>query len=419
MATKSLGWLRDIAIGPSEISRITQDAVYYCGEPLDHWIGEGFENTAYHLLGGANAGYSLPSFNTKLAEERPIPQAVTDFIRDCASWAYADYPSMHVLRTAVSLLAQFDPRPEALDTKGLFEKAIRIIAKVPTIVAQIDRLKRQKVQTQEPLLFSEISHAAHFYTMVHGAPPSESVGRILDALFVIYAEHGFAASTLAARVVASTTSDMHSATTAAIGALKGAIHGGANQDATNLLLEIQNHRRLYPEGKVEGAIDRVLRDRYVNGKVPGFGNPVHKETDPRVALLKTFKPDSFCAWEHPDLITAAELDRDRSRDDLFFIADELEKVMQNWQNRHLHPNIEYPVGVILHQMRFHPTIFPAVFAAARAAGWCAHYVEHVRRRCGLMRPRDWYEDQPTQIIEIPPDVHNRHVEVRTASDKLK
>jgi citrate synthase len=268
---------------------------------------------------------------------------------------------MDVLRSCVSLLAHFDPQAQDLSHEANVEKAIRLTAKMPTIITAAYRI----FNGQEPIQPSpELGHAANFFYMLKGEKPSELVGRILDATFILYAEHGFNASTFCARVTSSTLSDMHSAITAAIGTLKGSLHGGANEEAMKMLQEI---------GTVENAEPWIMDALARKHKIMGFGHRVYKKGDTRAPLLKQM---------------GEELSRELNDTKWHQMASKVEEVMLREKN--IFPNVDFPTSYIYYLMGLPIPLYTPMFAASRIAGWAAHVIEQLDNN-RLIRPKSIYE----------------------------
>ncbi len=238
-------------------------------ELADH---SNFEETCYLLwYGKLPTQNELKEFRRQLAEERKLDPAIIDLLRT----APKQTQPMDVLRTAVSALSFYDAEDKKNDHDANLHKAFRLTSQIAMIVAAYDRVRKgKKVVEPDPSL----SHAANFLLLLNGTKPSETAERALDMALILHADHELNASTFAARVVAATLSDMHSAVTAAIGALKGPLHGGANEAVFHILQAID-------KAKVD-PIDYVKGMLAQKKKVPGFGHRVYHTEDPRATHLR-------------------------------------------------------------------------------------------------------------------------------------
>ncbi len=243
-------------------------------ELADH---SNFEETCYLLwYGKLPTQNELKEFRRQLAEERKLDPAIIDLLRT----APKQTQPMDVLRTAVSALSFYDPEDKKNDHDANLHKAFRLTSQIAMIVAAYDRVRKgKKVVEPDPSL----SHAANFLLLLNGTKPSETAERALDMALILHADHELNASTFAARVVAATLSDMHSAVTAAIGALKGPLHGGANEAVFHILQAIDKAKA--------DPIDYVKDMLAQKKKVPGFGHRVYHTEDPRATHLRKMSAD--------------------------------------------------------------------------------------------------------------------------------
>jgi len=268
---------------------------------------------------------------------------------------------MHMLRTAVSALAFFDPDEKANDREANLRKSIRLTAQIAMIVASYDRIRKDL-----PLVDPDqtLSHAGNFLYMLNGKKPSPEAERALDVALVVHADHELNASTFAARVTAATLSDMHSAITSAIGALKGPLHGGANEAAFALL----------------EAIDRSGRDpvEYVrsllanNQKIPGFGHRVYRIEDPRAIHLRQM---------------SRELGESQGELKWLEMSERIRQLVNH--EKGLHANVDLYSASAYHALGIDVDLFTPVFAISRIAGWTAHVLEQLADN-RLIRPRADY-----------------------------
>src|SRR2546422_3696244 len=263
--------LEGVIAGETEISTVLGGLVYrgYAIDDLAEYTS--FEEVAYLVLHGDLPTRSqLDQFLKRLAPDRAAPPAVIDMLRMIPG----EVPAMDVLRTAVSMLGHFDPDSGDNSHDANLRKAERLLARIPTVIAARQRLKHG----QEPIPpRTDLGHAACLLAMLTGSEPSPADARALDVSLILYTEHEFNASTFACRVTASTLSDMYSAVTSGVGTLKGPLHGGANEEAIKVVLEVGTPQ------KAEAWIRRALSEKRL---VMGFGHRVYKKVDPRAEIMK-------------------------------------------------------------------------------------------------------------------------------------
>ncbi|GAB4261633.1 MAG: citrate synthase [Deferrisomatales bacterium] len=267
---------------------------------------------------------------------------------------------MSVLRTAVSMLGMFDPDSDSGTDGSNVRKGTRLCAQVPAIVASLHRVRKGlPILSPDP----KLSLSGNFLYMMHGRAPDADEQRAIDLLMVLLADHGLNASTFAARVVSSTLSDLHSAVAAAVGALKGPLHGGANQRVMEMLLEIDN------EGEVEAYIQGMLDDKK---RIMGFGHRVYKVEDPRTRHLKKFS-EILC--------------RRADLGEFYRLSHRIEEVVRD--KKGIYPNVDFYAATVQYALGIPHDHFTAVFAAARTPGWVAHVLEQYADN-RLIRPTSKY-----------------------------
>jgi citrate synthase len=270
---------------------------------------------------------------------------------------------MHALRTLVSALALVDPEADVNTPEANHRKAVRLVAKTPTLIAAFDR-HRKGVPFVQP--DSSMDIATNFLRMLNGETPTAAMAKALDVCLILHADHGLNASTFAARVTIATLSDLYSAMTTAIGTLKGPLHGGANEEVMVMLREI-------------GAIDNV--EPYIRGKlakkdrVMGFGHRVYKTTDPRAAYLKTF---------------ARKIADDTGNQKLYEMSRRIEEIMASEvAAKGIHPNVDFYSATTYHSIGLQLDLFTPMFAMARMPGWLGHCLEQLKDN-KLIRPMAEY-----------------------------
>ncbi len=270
---------------------------------------------------------------------------------------------MHALRTMVSALALHDPQADDQTPEANRRKAIALLARTPTLIANFDR-RRKGRSLHEP--DPEQSIAGSFLTMLNGEPPTPTMARAFDACLILHADHGFNASTFAALVTVSTLSDLYSAITSAIGALKGPLHGGANEAVMRMLEEIGSMENV--EAYVSGKLER-------KEKVMGFGHRVYKALDPRATYLKTL---------------AGQLAEDTGHELLFDMSRRIESLMEEAvAARGIHANVDFYSATTYSALGLDIDLFTPIFAMSRMAGWVGHCMEQLEDN-KLIRPRCAY-----------------------------
>jgi citrate synthase len=314
-----------------------------------------YEEVAYLLLyGELPTPFQLDEFRTALLRQMNLPEPVDEFLRRLPP----DVPPMAALEAAVAFASLYDTEGDSLPATN--RKAVRLVARVPVIVASIARLRRG----EEPVPPNgSLPLAANFLWMLTGRMPTVNETRVMDLVLILHAEHSLNASTFAARVIAATLSDIYSAVTGAIGALKGPLHGGANTAVLKTLEEIGSVEQVGPW--VEAALAR-------KEKFMGFGHAVYKTNDPRVKHLK--------AASH-------QLGLERGDTRLFDISVELEKRVLAAVGKHC--NVDFYSASAQDALGISGDVFTCIFAASRIVGWCAHILEQLANN-KIIRPSAEY-----------------------------
>ncbi len=315
-----------------------------------------YEEVAFLLLEGELPGPDeLKVFKQELSE-RDLPANVRTVIDGNA----LDVMPMEMLRTGVSMLSFSDPAEAAIDRENERRKAVQLIARLPTMVARHHRL-RQKLAPVEP--DPSLSYAENFLRMLRGDAPTESEIRAFDVALILHAEHELNASTFAARVVAGTGADLHSAITAAICALKGPTHGGANAAAMRIFEEF---------GSVEAVPEGVRRYLDEKRTLFGFGHPVYVTMDPRVPILKKL---------------SEEFSHEGGEPNWYAITEATEREVR--EQKHLWPNVDLYSGSVYRYLRVPNDLFTPLFECSRVAGQAAHVLEqHANNK--IIRPAGEY-----------------------------
>jgi citrate synthase len=313
-----------------------------------------------HLLwhGDLPTQPQLDELNRQLRAERALPDAVIDHLRHHTP---KDANAMSALRTATSMLADFDADAESHDRDANVRNAIRLTAKMPTIIAAFDRIRNGK----EPIApTAEGSTAYDFLYCLNGEAPGEAAEAIMDAALVLHAEHGLNASTFTARVIGSTLSDMYSAVTGALGALKGPLHGGANVKVMQTLKDIKQSGKT-PAQYVQDKLEQKER-------LMGFGHRVYKTYDPRAIILRDMLEDLS----------------DEKGDRWWY---ETSKTMMDevHEAKGLYPNVDFFSASVYHLLGIASDLYTPIFAISRVTGWTAHLLEQWSEN-RLIRPRAEY-----------------------------
>ncbi len=368
METKNIG-LRGIEVADTKISNIDGEKgklIYRGFDILDLTKNSTFEETAYLLLyDKLPTKQQLDEFNTKLIDARFIPKQMQ---KNMENWR-KDADPMDMLQAFVAALAGYYDE-EFSNKEASYDKAINLIAKVPTIIASWHRI-RNGLATVDP--DPTLSHAANFLYMMFGEKPDPEVEKIFDVCLILHGDHTFNASTFTARQVASTRAHMYSAASAAIGALSGELHGGANTEVMKMLLDI---------GEVEKTEEWIKKEMSVGAKIMGMGHAVYKTYDPRAQVLK-------------------ELSRklaEKTKDPWFEITEKVETItiseMKSQKNREIYPNVDLYSASLYYMLKIPLDLNTPIFAIARVVGWAAHIIEEkfaeAAPKTALYRPKAVY-----------------------------
>jgi citrate synthase len=311
----------------------------------------------------------LAAFSARLRGDRALPSGVLDFLKS----APKDASPMDVLRTGVSMLALYDKRV-AIGVPNLeadAEIALSIVAKVPVLVAAYHRFRQD---LELPAIRDDLSEAAHFLYLISGEMPGERAIRTLDVALILHADHGMNASTFSARVTVATLSDMYSAVTAAIGTLKGPLHGGANEGVIHMLQEIGEPANV--DAYVEGKLTR-------REKIMGIGHRIYKTLDPRAPHLRKL---------------AIQLTEELGEPKWIQMSERIAEIMR--ERKHLEANVDFYSATVYYSMGLPTDLFTPIFAIARTSGWTAQVLEQLRDN-RLYRPLTLYTG-PSELMPVPP-----------------
>jgi citrate synthase len=366
--------LEDAVVATSEICFIDgqEGRLLYRGYNIDDLAAHStFEEVVYLLWYGAlPSKKELDRHVKSLAGARRLPPKFQSILRSLPRKT----PPMEVLRTGISALSAFDPDAADNSREATLRKAIRLTAQMPTVVAAWERVRRSR----DPVAPNpRLSLAANFLYMLSGKKPDELATKTFDVALILHADHEFNASTFAARVTAATLSDLHSAVTSAIGALKGPLHGGANEQVMLMVEKIKD------PAKAEAWIRKALADKV---RIMGFGHRVYRVEDPRAKHLRRL---------------ATELAQRVRNTASVEILNTVARVVT--EEKHIYPNVDLYSGAAYAAMGIPTDQFTPIFAISRVAGWSAHVLEqHANNR--LIRPRSEYTG-PTSATYVP--IHQR------------
>ncbi|MDA1008351.1 MAG: citrate synthase [Planctomycetota bacterium] len=351
-------------VGDTTICSVNQTQLIYRGyEIADLAANATFEEVSYLLLVGSKpTAAQLAEFKSELASMRAIPASVKNAVIAISKESPNAHP-MSILRSGVSLLSHLDPDCEDNSPDAELRKSKRLLAQIPTIIGACQQTLDGKTPVDpDPTL----SHAANLLWCMTGRKPSELEAHIMDVSLILYAEHDFNASTFSCRVICSTETDMYSAVCGGIGALKGPLHGGANEMAMEMLKDID---RDCAGGAM--TVNAWMQRAFVEKrKLMGFGHRVYKNGDHRAGILRT------CGLQ-------LAIQGGPNSKKWFDMGDEVQAIML--RDKNIHPNVDFPCGMTYFIMGIPVPQYTPIFVAARITGWCAHIMEqHANNR--LIRP---------------------------------
>jgi len=369
MADELQKGLEGVLVAESEMSDIDGEAgrLVYRGYDIEDLARETTYEEVLYLLWNGDLPDSdeLADFADAMAAERAVEDRVFDTL---AALGEAGESPMAALRTGVSMLSTSEPEvdadPEDLDAAR--RKGRRIVAKIPTVLAAYDRIRRGEdpVEPRE-----DLGYAANFLYMLTGTEPDDVAAETFDMALILHADHGLNASTFTAMVIGSTLADLYSAVTGGIGALSGPLHGGANQDVIETLLELDES-----DLSAQEWIEKQVAE---DARIPGWGHRVYKTKDPRAKILEA------------KLADLSEADGD---DTMLEYTSTIENYLVEEQNlieKGIAPNVDFYSGAVYHKLGIAADTYTPIFAMSRAGGWIGHVLEYQAEN-RLIRPRGRY-----------------------------
>ncbi|MFV0338719.1 MAG: citrate/2-methylcitrate synthase [Chthoniobacterales bacterium] len=354
--------LEGVVANTTSISEVKgkEGILFYAGYDINELAGTAtYEEVVYLLWHGDLPNRSeLDAFTKELRAERELAPDIINFLKACPKEANP----MDVIRTAISMLGIYDPIHDSTpsDLSKYRRRAIRITAKIGVIAASFHRARMGKEILP---VRQDLSEAAHFLYLLNGEVPSKETEKTLDMAFVLHADHGMNASTFTARVVVATLTDIYSAITAAVGALKGPLHGGANEGVIHMLQEIGD------EASVDAWIDDALSKKK---KIMGIGHRVYKTLDPRAPKLRKM---------------AIKLTEELGEAKWIRMSERIAEIML--ERKKLNANVDFYSATVYYSLGLPTDMFTPIFAIARTSGWTAHVLEQIADN-RLYRPLSEY-----------------------------
>jgi citrate synthase len=369
-ATTAGAGLEGVVAGESEICYIDGYAgvLSYRGYNI-HTLAEHatFEEVIWLLWKGwLPKPNELAQLKADLFAHYAIPPEVTEFLK-----ANLKASPMDLLRTAVSMLSLYDPSAKDMSPEANQAKATKLMSQTSTIVTSFGRLRSgQPLVSPDPAL----SFAGNFLYCLTGKKPDKVMEHVFDVALILHADHELNASTFAARVTAATLSDIYSSVTSAIGALKGPLHGGANEEVIRMLLEV---------GSSDKAVERVHEMFAKKIKIPGFGHRVYRTDDPRATHLR---------------VMSEELGKSTGHEELYLMSTRVEETVRG--EKKLNPNVDFYSASTYYSLGIPIDLFTPIFAVSRMSGWTAHVLEQYHNN-RLIRPRAEYKGNPDGMKWVP------------------
>lgn len=364
--------LEGVVAATTRISDVIGDKgqLIYCGYDINELAGKvSYKEVVYLLWNNKLPNRrELDEFTRGLRSQRDLPGPVVDFLKTVPKNA----PPMDTIRTAISMLGLYDVDLGKEATPEINQRRARsITAKIGVIAAYFHRARKDQ---SLPPVRDDLTEAEHFLYLMCGEPQAKEASDTLDVAFVLHADHGMNASTFSARVTISTLTDFYSAITAAIGTLKGPLHGGANEGVIHMLEEIGD------EKNVDAYIDKQLAQKK---KIMGIGHRVYKTLDPRAPHLRAM---------------AIKLSEKIGEPKWIRMSERIAELMK--QKKNLNANVDFYSATVYHSLGIPTDLFTPVFAIARCAGWCAQVLEQLEDN-RLFRPLSEYVGEPVGKKVVP------------------
>ncbi|MCC6625637.1 MAG: citrate synthase [Deltaproteobacteria bacterium] len=362
MATELIPGLAGVPAAASKVGDVQfEGRLYYRGYAIEDLAAHTtFEETSYLLLyGELPTKAQLAQFDARLREHRRLKYKIVDVLKTLPD---SGHP-MDALQAGVAAMGMFYPSHDVNDKKVQEESVIRLIAKLPTLVAAFHRVRHGD---EAILPRDDLSHASNFLYMLTGKEPDPVSAKTLDVCLVLHAEHSMNASTFAARVVGSTLADPYTVISSAIGALSGPLHGGANEEVLIMLDDI---------GSLERAEPYINEKVEKKEKIMGLGHRVYKAKDPRATIMQGL---------------ADELFKSLGSDTRYEIAKKIESItFERLAPKGIYPNVDFYSGILYAKLGIAPDLFTPIFAVARVSGWLAHWLEQLENN-RIYRPDQIY-----------------------------
>jgi citrate synthase len=377
--------LEGVVAGESAICSVEQGKLIYRGYEIHDLAAHAtFEQVAFVLLEGHKpSADELKRFTAEIVAERALPEPVVQFLLSSGPMlkggGAATAVPMDILRTAVSILGNLDKESQDNSAPANLRKAKRLLAKTPTIIGHMQNvIDGRELVERKTGGDASLSHAGNLLYLMTGQKPAKEFEHVMDVSLILYAEHDFNASTFTSRVIAGTLSDMHGAVTGGIAALKGQLHGGANEMAMEMLKEIMHD--VGEKGIGTKAVDDWMQKAFdTKRKLMGFGHRVYKNGDHRAPILhKLGRNLAASDRKNPGGHAATKW---------FELGEQVQKIMLDKKN--IHPNVDFPCGLTYFTMGIPVPQYTPIFVASRMSGWTAHISEqHANNR--LIRPLSLY-----------------------------
>jgi citrate synthase len=365
--------LADVPVAESAVSFIDgkRARLEYRGIAVEALAREScFEETAWLLLkGDLPTQAQLADFDDQLRHRRRIKYKLTDLIKCLPETGHP----MYALQASIAAMGMFYPARDVTNAHSNWDSVVRLIAKMPTVVAAFHRLRfgDEAIKPRD-----DLDHAANFYYMLFEREPSPAIRKIMDACLILHAEHTMNASTFSGRVTGSTLANPYTVISSAIGTLTGPLHGGANEEVLDMLEEIGSVENVRPW--VEDAVAKKK-------KIMGFGHRVYKVKDPRATVLQELAEHVFAETGRPKI---------------YDVAVEMERVAAGILGpKGIYPNVDFYSGIVYQALKIPRDLFTPIFAIARVAGWLSHWLEQLHNN-RIYRPEQIYVGR-TDVAYVP------------------